>query len=80
MPQGLQTDIRESRFTERQIIGILREVKSDAKVTHLAREYGVSTAMIYSWRSKFIGLEVNEARRLRALEAENRHRKRMVPD
>ena len=72
--------MRKSRFTEAQIIGILKQAEAGAKVADLAREHGVSTATIYSWRAKFGGLEVNDAKRLRELEDENRRLKQMVAD
>ena len=72
--------MRKSRFTEAQIIGILKEAEGGAKVAALAREHGVSTATIYTWRSKYGGLEVNEAKRLRELEEENRKLKQMVAE
>ena len=72
--------MRMSRFTESQIIGILKEAEGGTKVADLDREHGISTATIYSWRAKYGGLEVNEAKRLRELEAENRRLKQMVAD
>jgi putative transposase len=72
--------MRKNRFTEAQIIGILKQAESGAKVQDLAREHGVSTQTIYNWRSKYGGLEVSEAKRLRELEDENRRLKQMVAD
>jgi len=72
--------MRKSRFTEAQIIGILKQAEGGAKVQDLAREHGVSTQTIYNWRSKYGGLEVSEAKRLRELEDENRRLKQMVAD
>jgi putative transposase len=72
--------MRKSRFTEVQIIGILKQAEGGAKVDDLAREHGVSTQTIYNWRAKYGGLDVNEAKRLRELEDENRRLKKMVAD
>ena len=72
--------MRKSRFTEAQIIGTLKQAEGGATVADLAREHGVSTATIYNWRSKYGGLEVNEAKRLKELEDENRRLKQMVAD
>ena len=68
------------RFTEEQIIGILKKHEQGAKVSDLSREMNVSDATIYKWISKFGGMEVSDARRLRALEDENRRLKHIVAD
>jgi len=72
--------MKKGRFTEEQIIGVLKQHEAGRKVTDLARELGVSEATIYSWKSKYGGLEVSEARRLKALEDENRRLKSLVAD
>jgi putative transposase len=72
--------MKKTRYTEEQIIGALKQMEAGRKVAELARELGVSEATIYTWKSKFGGLEVNEARRLKELEEENRRLKHMVAD
>lgn len=72
--------MKKGRFTEEQIIGVLKQHEAGRKVTDLAREIGVSEATIYTWKSKYGGLEVSEARRLKALEDENRRLKSLVAD
>ena len=68
------------RFTEERIISILKEREAGMKVAELGRRHGVSEQSIYRWQSKYGGLEVSEAKRLRLLEEENRRLKRMVAD
>ena len=72
--------MRKSRFTEAQIIAILKQAEAGAKVQDLAREHGLTAQTIYNWRSKYGGLEVSEAKRLKELEDENRRLKQMVAD
>jgi putative transposase len=63
--------MKRKRFTEEQIIGILREQEAGAKTADLARKHGVSEATLYNWKAKFGGMDVSDARRLKALEDEN---------
>ena len=72
--------MKKGRFSEEQIIGILKQHEAGHKVADLAREHGISEATIYSWKSKYGGLEVNEAQRLKSLEDENRRLKHLVAD
>ncbi|MGA0777361.1 MAG: transposase, partial [Gemmobacter sp.] len=60
--------MKQSRFTEEQIIAILREQESGAKTADVCRRHGVSSATFYAWKAKFGGMEPSEARRLKALE------------
>jgi putative transposase len=72
--------MKKGRFSEEQIIGILKQQEAGGKVADLAREHGISEATIYTWKSKYGGLEVNEAQRLKNLEDENRRLKHLVAD
>ncbi len=72
--------MRRSRFSEEQVIGFLKEHQAGLAVAELCRKYGISDATFYKWRSKYCGLEVSEAQRLRSLEAENAKLKRLLAD
>jgi len=72
--------VKKSRFSEEQIIGILKEHDSGAKTSDLCRRHGMSPATFYKWKSKFGGMDVSDAKRLRGLEAENSKLKRLVAD
>jgi putative transposase len=72
--------MKKSKYTEEQIIGFLKRMEAGQKARDLARELGVSEGTLYGWKSKFGGLEVNEARRLRELERENSELKKLVAD
>ena len=72
--------MKSGRFSEEQIVGVLKRQEAGQKVADLAREVGVSEATIYAWKSKYGGLEIGEAQRLRQLEEENRRLKHLVAD
>ncbi len=72
--------MKKKRFTEQQIIGFLKEAEAGIPVKELCRKHGFSDAAFYGWRSKFGGLQVNEAKRLRELEAENAKLKKLLAD
>jgi putative transposase len=68
------------RFNEEQIIGLLKQHEAGMAVADLCREHNISSATFYKWKSKFGGMDVNEARRLKQLEEENAKLKRIVAD
>ncbi len=72
--------MKRSRFTEEQIIGILREQETGVPVADLCRKHGLSSPTFYKWKAKFGGMDVSEARRLKALEDENAKLKRLLAD
>jgi putative transposase len=72
--------MKRSRFTDEQIIAILREQEAGATTADVCRRHGISSATFYAWKAKYGGLEVSEARRLKALEDENSKLKRLLAD
>jgi putative transposase len=72
--------MKRIRFTEEQIIGVLKEHELGAKTGDLCRKHGISEATFYNWKSKFGGMDVSEAKRLRQLEAENGKLKKLLAD
>ena len=72
--------MKQKRYTDEQIIGAIKQHESGVKVEDICRKLGISSGTFYNWRSKFAGLEVNEAKRLKELEVENNKLKRLLAD
>jgi putative transposase len=72
--------MKRSRFSDEQIIGVLKEHRAGLSANELCRKYGISDATFYKWRSKYGGMEVSEAKRLKSLEEENAKLKRLLAD
>ena len=72
--------MRTKRFTEEQIIGVLKEAEAGAKTKELCRKHGISEATFYNWKAKYSGMTVSEARRLKELEAENAKLKKLLAE
>ena len=72
--------MKKSRFSEDQIIGILKEQQAGLAVTEICRRHGISDATFYTWRSRYGGMEVSDARRLKALDEENRKLKKLLAE
>jgi putative transposase len=72
--------MRRSKFSEEQVIGILKEHEAGLTASEICRKYGISDATFYKWRSRYGGMEVSDARRLKALEEENRKLKKLLAE
>lgn len=72
--------MKAKRFTEEQIIAVLKEAEAGARTKGLCRRYGISEATYYNWKAKYAGMTVSEARRLKELEAENSKLKRLLAE
>ena len=72
--------MKRSRFSDEQIIGILKEHQAGMTASDLCRKHGISDATFYKWRSKYGGMEVSEAKRLKALEDENKKLKKLLAE
>ncbi len=72
--------MKKSRFSEEQIIGILKEQQAGLPVAEICRRHGISDVTFYTWRSRFGGMEVSDARRLKALDEENRKLKKFLAE
>ena len=72
--------MKRSRFTQEQVIGVLKEHQAGMSVADLCRKHGISDATFYTWRSKYGGMEVSDAKRLKAMEEENARLKKLLAE
>src|SRR3546814_736858 len=75
-----ETDVRKTRFSEEQIIAVLREPEGGMKTADVCRKHGFSSATLYAWKAKYGGMDVSQARKLKVLEEENARLKRLLAD
>ena len=75
-----ETTMKKSRYTESQIIAVLKEVDAGRKVEEVCRQHGISSATYYNWKSKYGGMEASDVKRLKGLEEENAELKKMFAD
>lgn len=75
-----ELEMKKSRYSEQQIIQILKEAEAGKKTADVCREYGISSATFYNWKSKYGGMEASDVKRLRELEEENRRLKKMFAE
>ena len=76
----METPLKKSRFTESQIVAVLKEGEAGLPVAELCRKHGISSATYYNWKSKYGGMEASEMKRMRELEEENAKLKRLFAD
>ena len=72
--------MKGTRFSEEQIIGVLREQEAEVKTDEVCRRHGISSATFYKWKAKYGGLEVSDAKRLKAMDDENRRLKKLLAE
>jgi putative transposase len=79
-PSSKETDVKKSRFTEAQIIGVLREQEAGSPTAEVCRRHGISEQTFYRWKAKYGGMGVSDAQKLKSLEDENRRLKKLLAE